>query len=176
MKFGRRADAEEIDELVEEWTPEPLIEPPTELEQSYVNKIPVLSGYKQPNPLTTPDDSATGPKTKLSNGRTVTNLSSYNFLNFANLDRLRNKAVNILHDYGVGACGPPGFYGTLDVHAQCEVDIARFLGVEAAIIYAQAFSTISSVIPDFSKRGDIIVAYESRPPAPHQSIHLSLGS
>jgi hypothetical protein len=48
----------------------------------------------------------------------------------------------------------------LDVHAQVEVDIARFLGVEAAIIYAQAFSTISSVIPDFSKRGDIIVAYD----------------
>ena len=30
--------------------------------------------------------------------------------------------------------------------------------MEAAIIYAQAFSTVSSVIPDFSKRGDIIVA------------------
>jgi serine palmitoyltransferase len=29
--------------------------------------------------------------------------------------------------------------------------------MEASIIYAQAFSTISSVIPDFSKRGDIIV-------------------
>ena len=38
---------EEIDELIEEWTPEPLIEPPTELEQSYVNKIPVISGYNQ---------------------------------------------------------------------------------------------------------------------------------
>jgi len=47
-----------------------------------------------------------------------------------------------------------------DVHTQVEVDIARFLGVEAAIIYAQSFSTISSVIPDFSKRGDIIVAYD----------------
>lgn len=44
------------------------------------------------------------------------------------------------------------------VHTQVEVDIARFIGAEAAIIYAQAFSTISSVIPDFSKRGDIIVA------------------
>ena len=59
------------------------------------------------------DDSPTGPKTKLSNGKTVINLASYNFLNFGNLDRLRNKAVEILHDYGVGACGPPGFYGTL---------------------------------------------------------------
>ena len=51
---------------------------------------------------------------------------------------------------------------TEDVHTQLENDIARFLGVEAAIIYAQAFSTISSVIPDFSKRGDIIVAYDFR--------------
>jgi serine palmitoyltransferase len=44
------------------------------------------------------------------------------------------------------------------VHAQFELDVAKFLGVEAAIIYAQAFITISSVIPDFSKRGDLIVA------------------
>jgi serine palmitoyltransferase len=44
------------------------------------------------------------------------------------------------------------------VHTQFELDVAKFLGVEAAIIYAQAFSTISSVIPDFSKRGDLIVA------------------
>lgn len=39
-----------------------------------------------------------------------------------------------------------------------EKEIARFLGVEACIVYAQSFSTISSVIPAFSKRGDIIVA------------------
>ena len=38
-----------------------------------------------------------------------------------------------------------------------EADIASHLGVPAAIVYAQAFSTISSVIPAFSKRGDIII-------------------
>ena len=41
---------------------------------------------------------------------------------------------------------------------QLEKDIADFLGTEAAIIYAQAFATISSVIPAFCKRGDVIVA------------------
>lgn len=45
-----------------------------------------------------------------------------------------------------------------DVHLQLEQDIADFLGTEAAILYSQAFSTISSVIPAFCKRGDIIVA------------------
>ena len=39
-----------------------------------------------------------------------------------------------------------------------EADIAAHLGTQACIVYAQAFSTISSVIPAFSKRGDIIVA------------------
>lgn len=39
-----------------------------------------------------------------------------------------------------------------------EADIASFLGTEACIVYAHAFSTISSVIPAFCKRGDIIVA------------------
>lgn len=39
-----------------------------------------------------------------------------------------------------------------------EADLARFIGSQSAIIYSQAFSTISSVIPAFSKRGDIIIA------------------
>ena len=39
-----------------------------------------------------------------------------------------------------------------------ERDIAGFLGTESAILYSQAFSTVSSVIPAFCKRGDVIVA------------------
>jgi serine palmitoyltransferase len=38
-----------------------------------------------------------------------------------------------------------------------ERDIARFLGTDEAIIYAQDFSAISSVIPAFAKRGDVLV-------------------
>ena len=47
---------------------------------------------------------------------------------------------------------------TADVHMELERDLAVFLKVPSAIIYAHDFSTISSVIPSFSKRGDIIVA------------------
>ena len=41
---------------------------------------------------------------------------------------------------------------------ELEREIAEFLGTEAAILYSQGYSTISSVIPAFCKRGDIIVA------------------
>lgn len=99
-----------------------------------------------------------GPKTKLANGRTVTNLGSFNFYNFNTNEALKEQAIQTLRTYGVGPCGPRGFYGTQDVHLKTEADVASYLGTEACIVYSQSFSTISSVIPAFSKRGDIIVA------------------
>lgn len=100
----------------------------------------------------------TGPKSKLANGKTVTNLASYNFYNFNANEQIKEKAIQTLRTYGVGPCGPPQFYGTQDVHMKAEADIASYLGTEGCIVYAHAFSTISSVIPSFCKRGDIIVA------------------
>jgi serine palmitoyltransferase len=136
---------DEIDDLVEDWTPEPLAGEETEFERLENAKRPVITG-------------PAAPKSKLANGRTVTNLASYNHYNFAADPELTNKAINTVRTYGVGPCSPPGFYGTQDVHMKSEADIAAHIGMPAAIIYAQAFSTISSVIPAFSKRGDIIVA------------------
>ena len=130
---------------MEEWTPEPLVSPPTAFEKLESENLPVIVG-------------PTGPKTKLSNGRTVTNLASYNFYNFVGNEQVKEKAIQTLRTYGVGPCGPPQFYGTQDVHMKTEADIASCLGTEGCIVYAQAFSTISSVIPAFCKRGDIIVA------------------
>jgi 7-keto-8-aminopelargonate synthetase-like enzyme len=101
------------------------------------------------------------------------NLASYNFYNFLANELLKEKAIQTLRTYGVGPCGPPGFYGTQDVHMKTEADIATFLGQPACIVYAQAFSTISSVIPAFSKRGDIIVADKAVNYAIRKGIQIS---
>ncbi|TFK32397.1 serine palmitoyltransferase [Crucibulum laeve] len=136
----------EVDELVDEWTPEPLGQPLTAQEQADLGAVPIVAG---PN----------GPKPKLvSSGKTALNLASFNFTGLAGNEDIKQKAVDTLRKYGLGSCGPPGFYGTLDVHMDLERDIADFLGTEASILYSQGFSTISSVIPAFCKRGDIIVA------------------
>jgi serine palmitoyltransferase len=78
-----------------------------------------------------------------------------------NHEQIKEKAILALRKYGVGSCGPPGFYGTIDVHLELESKIATFLGSEDAILYSQGFSCISSAIPAFSKRTDLIVADES---------------
>ncbi|KAF9150349.1 serine palmitoyltransferase component [Linnemannia schmuckeri] len=136
----------EIDELVAEWQPEPLVQPLSDIQRMELEKTQVIAGHQGPKPK------------MLSSGKNLLNLASTNFLGYINNEDIKEKAIETLRNYGVGSCGPPGFYGTLDVHINLEKDIARFLGTEKAIIYSQNFSTISSVIAAFSKRGDIIVA------------------
>ena len=65
-------------------------------------------------------------------------------------------AIKSLRKYGVGACGPRGFYGTVDVHLELEEKLQKFLDVEEVIVYAYGFATIASAIPAYAKRGDII--------------------
>ncbi|KPV74860.1 uncharacterized protein RHOBADRAFT_36805 [Rhodotorula graminis WP1] len=135
----------EIDELVSEWTPEPLLPP----NQETPLHPPIIVGATGPRPK---------PMSLDQPGKQVTNLASANFAGLAGNDRIKDKAMRALRRYGVGSCGPAGFYGTFDVHLELERDIAAFLNVPAAIIYAHAFSCVSSVVPSFCKRGDIIVA------------------
>lgn len=84
-------------------------------------------------------------------------MASFNFLGLLNNEEIKESALSALRKYGVGSCGPPGFYGTLDVHIELEKSIADFLNVDASIIYSQGFSCISSAIPAFAKRGDYVV-------------------
>ncbi|KAL7892812.1 pyridoxal phosphate-dependent transferase [Trichoderma sp. TUCIM 5745] len=135
----------EIEELIDEWTPEPIVADRTAVEEIENERLPVIIG-------------PTGPKVKLSNGRTALNLASYNFYNFNSNEQIKEKAIQTLRTYGVGPCGPPQFYGTQDVHEKAESDIASYLGTEGCILYAQTFSTATSVIPTFCKRRDVIIA------------------
>lgn len=92
---------QEIDELVDDWVPEPLCAPLTAEEQADLASVPVISG-------------PTGPKPKLqSTGKTVLNFASYNFAGLAGNDFIKERAVETLRKYGLGSCGPPGFYGTI---------------------------------------------------------------
>lgn len=135
----------EIDELCAEWAPEPLVEPVLELEAWRINAVPVVHGHN-------------GAHVSLSSGETqVANLATYDFLNLNELDEIKKAASECISHVGVGACGPPNFYGTQDVHVRLEEDLARFLGTDAAILYGQDFVTASSVIPSFLKRGDLCV-------------------
>ena len=68
----------------------------------------------------------------------------------------RAAAEAALLKYGCGTCGPRGFYGTLDVHLELEAALATFLGTEQSIVYSFGIATISSVVPAFVRKGDLL--------------------
>ncbi|KAM0930986.1 hypothetical protein ACQ4PT_000674 [Festuca glaucescens] len=131
----------EIDELCDEWEPEPLC---PSVKQGTRIDTPVL-------------ESATGPHTTI-DGKEVVNFASANYLGLIGNEKILDSCVSSLEKYGVGSCGPRGFYGTIDIHLDCEAKIATFLGTPDSILYSYGISTIFSVIPAFCKKGDIIVA------------------
>ncbi|CAX40362.1 long chain base biosynthesis protein, putative [Candida dubliniensis CD36] len=139
VRFSRK----EIDELCDEWEPAPLVNEVTELENWELKAVPEIIGQN-------------GAHVNLNN-KTAVNLASQDFLNLNENDRIKESARVEIRSAGVGACGPPNFYGTQDVHVRLEEDLARYLDSEQAIIYGQDFVTAGSVIPAFLKRGDLCV-------------------
>jgi serine palmitoyltransferase len=92
---------QEIDELVDEWAPESLAQPLDAVEHAELSAVPIIVG---PN----------GPKPKLQNtGKVVTNLASFNFTGLSGNEYIKERAIETLRKYGLGSCGPPGFYGTV---------------------------------------------------------------
>jgi len=141
----RLTEAQE-QELIDEWQPEPL--------------VPEVSD----DPLIKPVNSrlVTGiPSTRIIvNNKECINLATFNFLNFIGNKSHHDRAIAAIRKYGVGSCGPRGFYGTVDVHLNLEEQLAKFLNVEEAILYSYGFATAASAIPAYSKRGDVIFADE----------------
>uniref|UniRef100_A0AAR2LVK8 Serine palmitoyltransferase 1 n=1 Tax=Pygocentrus nattereri TaxID=42514 RepID=A0AAR2LVK8_PYGNA len=146
-KLQERSDLteKEKEELIEEWQPEPLV-------PAVSNDHPSLN-Y----------DVVTGPPShKITvNGKECINFASFNFLGLLDNERVKQKALASLKKYGVGTCGPRGFYGTFDVHLELEERLAKFMKTEEAIIYSYGFATIASAIPAYSKRGDIVFVDEA---------------
>ncbi|KAM0671521.1 serine palmitoyltransferase component [Ordospora colligata] len=68
----------------------------------------------------------------------------------------KDEIAAAIRKYGVGTCGPRGFYGTLDVHLELESVISMQMGVEASIVYPNSFTAVNSVITCFCMQQDAV--------------------
>lgn len=131
---------QEKEQLIAEWTPEPLV-PVSDENQS------------SPKPRT-----ITGKVGKIVtvDGKDCLNAATHNYLGLVEHEKLEEAALQCLRKYGVGSCGPRGFYGTVDIHLELEARLAKFMRQQEAVLYSYGFSTISSAIPAYAKHGDVI--------------------
>lgn len=139
-----RLTKQEEQMLVDSWTPEPLI-PSGYVPKDTTDSTPLVE-YMRGSYLKLKDRSAE-----------LLNLSSFDFFGMGQNGEVKEAAAKALEKYGCGSCGPRGFYGTIDVHLLFEAAISKFMGTEEAICYSDGASAISSEIPAFAKKGDLLL-------------------
>ena len=77
------------------------------------------------------------------------NLSSYNYLGFAQNDSdCAADSIKAIKEYSVANCCARQEIGTLKIHKELELQVAKFLGVESAIVFGMGFATNSTNIPN----------------------------
>lgn len=140
----------EVDELIDDWNPAPLVPKLRKDERWQLDSIPLIDGAASTH--ITVEDPYTGEKTS-----DVLNFTSKDFLCMGTNSQVKEESIKEIRAAGVGACGPPNFYGTQDVHVRVCEDLAKFLGAEEGIIYGQDYCTPTSVLPCFLKRGDVVI-------------------
>ncbi|KAG7461185.1 hypothetical protein MATL_G00207390 [Megalops atlanticus] len=91
----------------------------------------------------------------------VINLGSYNYLGFAeNSGPCADAAAEVTMQYGVGVSSTRQEMGNLDKHEELEKLVARFLGVESAMVFGMGFATNSMNIPALTGKGCLILSDE----------------
>lgn len=103
--------------------------------------------------------SASGPRCII-NGKNVINLSSNNYLGFANHPRLKAAAIKGIEDWGVGAGAVRTIIGNMSIHEQLEEKLAKFKHVEAVLTFQSGFTANAGCIPAVTDKGDVIITDE----------------
>lgn len=94
------------------------------------------------------------------NGKKVINLSSNNYLGFANNDRIKKAAIAAIEKYGAGSGAVRTIIGNMDIHEDLEKLLAKFKKDEAAFLYQSAFNCNAGTIQAITEPGDIIISDE----------------
>eukprot|EP01130_Rhizamoeba_saxonica_P000288 TRINITY_DN10265_c0_g1_i1.p1 TRINITY_DN10265_c0_g1~~TRINITY_DN10265_c0_g1_i1.p1 ORF type:complete len:459 (-),score=103.35 TRINITY_DN10265_c0_g1_i1:25-1401(-) len=133
----------EIEELIQDWKPEPLIPCDSHKDDDIIVKAPVIEGGVSSHVIV--------------DGTPFVNFGTYGYLDYQVHDSVKEVAIDCTDKYGVGSCGPRGFYGSIEPHEELEVALAEFMNTEDAVIFGSNFQTIASIIPAHVSVGDFVI-------------------
>jgi serine palmitoyltransferase len=148
-KAESKLTTREVEDLLNEWEPEPLVN---------MDDASLIAGGISDSVVI---KQKLGSTVVTEHDEILVDFVSFDFLGFSCDDDIKKECVAVLDAVGCGSCGPRGFYGTLDQHLELEKTIADLFGVEESIMYSDSASTVSSVIPAFAKRSDLCIVDES---------------
>ncbi len=90
--------------------------------------------------------------------RGLINFASYNYLGLSYRPEVKEAIKAAVDEYGAGSSGSPILSGTTALLQQLAVDVARFKGKEAAMIFPTGYSANVGLIAGLMRAGDLVVA------------------
>jgi glycine C-acetyltransferase len=92
--------------------------------------------------------------------RQVVNLSSNNYLGLTTHPRLRERAIDAIHRYGVGTGSVRPIAGTLDIHMELERKLAEFKKTEAVVVFQSGFTANAGTVSAILAKDDVVISDE----------------
>ncbi|KAL0233425.1 hypothetical protein PCE1_001940 [Barthelona sp. PCE] len=148
-----------------------LLEQPVDEDESmehFIEDERIISEFS-PNPLCSMLSSSPsvivvegkpGPVLNTCDG-TFINFATRNYRNFEEEFSILEDSIDTLAEYGVGTCGPRGFFGTLKPHLDLEETTSKLFNEEAYCIhFPLAYSARMSVLSVFAHKRDIVFVDE----------------
>ncbi|WP_016777550.1 glycine C-acetyltransferase [Anaerophaga thermohalophila] len=112
--------------------------------------------YKNERVITTPQ----GAEIEVSTGKKVLNFCANNYLGLSSHPRVIEASHKALNSRGYGMSSVRFICGTQDIHKELEEKIARFFGMEDAILYAACFDANGGVFEPLFTDEDAIISDE----------------
>jgi glycine C-acetyltransferase len=93
-------------------------------------------------------------------GRHVVNLSSNNYLGLTTHPKLRERSLDAIHRYGVGAGSVRPIAGTLAIHMELEQRLAEFKKTEAVVVFQSGFAANAGTVSAVLTKDDVVISDE----------------
>lgn len=84
-------------------------------------------------------------------------VGSNNYLGLTHHPYVLEKAQAALHRYGTGCTGSRFLNGTLDMHEELEVRLARLMGQESALVFSTGYQTNLGIVATLVGRNSIVL-------------------
>ncbi|TVL98960.1 MAG: 8-amino-7-oxononanoate synthase [Candidatus Brocadia sp. WS118] len=101
-------------------------------------------------------EGAQGPYVHI-NGKLYLSFCSNNYLGLANHPKIKQAAIEAIHQYGWGAGASRLVSGTMILHQELEKKIAEFKGTEAALLFPTGYMANLGALCALVSKGDIVI-------------------
>jgi 8-amino-7-oxononanoate synthase len=99
-------------------------------------------------------------------GKKFIMIGSNNYVGLTNHPKVKEAAIEAIKKYGTSCTGSRFLNGTLDLHLELEERLAKYVDMEAALVFSTGFQVNLGTIPAVMDRDDIVIT--------DQEVHASI--